>query len=185
MAKYVKPSERRKKGTRSYSSSKKPSVLSYVFGIITLISLLSWAYQSTGISINGNKSPYALKVGDCINDSFKENQKNESISSVKTSKCLEPHNWEVFYVGETSGNLAKESTRDSYVSDRCDKEKAIFLAQPGISLKSNPHEMGIQYILPSAQSWLQGDRFYSCMLGDSAKLTVGNLRDKSTPKSST
>jgi len=179
-----KASKRRKGRSRSYSSRGKPSIMSYIFGIATLVSLLFWAYQTSGISINGNKSPYALKVGECVNDLPSTEGKSTSISSVNTVDCSISHNWEVIYNGETSGNLIKESTRDKYVENQCDKQKSIFLAQPGVSSKAQSQDLGSQYILPSAESWLQGDRFYSCMLGYSDKKSAGSLKDTSTPKPS-
>lgn len=170
-------SKKRQHRVRSYSSRSKPSFISYVFGVITLISLLFWIFQSSGISINGIKSPNSLKVGDCVIDLPSAEDKSTSISSVKTVECALSHNWEVIYNGEISGNLFRESARDEYVGNQCEKQKSKFLTQPGVSTKSKSQDLGIQYILPSAESWLQGDRFYSCLLGDSVKKTVGHLID--------
>jgi hypothetical protein len=174
--------KKRKRKDSARFSGPRLSIRNCIFGLITFASVLAWAYNVSGVSIFGNKSPYSLHVGDCTDATFESNQKGKTISSIKTLKCSELHHWEVIYIGQISGDLSEESTRDTYIGKQCKLEKTNFLNQPGISNKSNKRALGIESILPSAESWLRGDRSYSCLLGDSVRTFVGHLMEVRTTK---
>jgi hypothetical protein len=62
--KLVEPKENRV--IRSGIPKMRSSTITYVVAFISLLTWVLWIYQFSGISINSHKSPYAVKVGDCI-----------------------------------------------------------------------------------------------------------------------
>ncbi len=120
---------------------------------------------------SGSTSVFEMKVGDCFDDPG-----GEAVLDVETISCDEPHDFEVFFIGD----LQYEGTYpgDSEVSDMAGNLCLPHFTQY-VGSDFQTSTLNISTLYPSYESWTQlDDREVVCALNDlyGQKLT-GSARD--------
>jgi len=115
-----------------------------------------------------NQSAGDLAVGQC----FDRPATSSSVTTVVQHECTEPHDAEVFLVGEYPGG--DSSTTDAqinqYIDTACETPFQIYV---GVSI-NDTEELNYGWFYPSEEGWNSGDRTFTCYLDrvDGAKITT-------------
>ena len=122
------------------------------------------------VACGGDTSVLDLAVGDCFDD---DPDAGESLSSVATIDCGEPHDKEVYFeYSMTEASFPGREATTQAAAERCIAEFEGFV---GLSYQES--DLDIFPITPTLESWADGDRVVYCALyaRDLSKLT-GSMR---------
>ncbi|GGF24574.1 septum formation family protein [Subtercola lobariae] len=109
---------------------------------------------------------FSLSVGDCVNGTSAG-----TVTDVPTVDCAAPHDLEVFYDFDLTGDAYPG---DSAVSDQAKSGcGAQFQSFVGIAYDSSA--LDYTEYTPTADSWQGGDRTVSCVVGEPNGKTTGTL----------
>jgi hypothetical protein len=133
-----------------------------------LITLLALSFAT--VACGGDKSVFDLSVGDCFDD---DPDAGESVSSVATVECSEPHDNEIYFeYSMTESTFPGREATTQAAAERCIAEFRGLrrTVLPGIRSRHLPDH-------PTLESWGDGDRVVYCALYalDLSKLT-GSMR---------
>lgn len=112
-------------------------------------------------------SVFHLQVGDCT-------QRSEvgELSSVAAAPCDQPHAYEVFAVATYRGDSYEVAAIDTYARQSCASAFTGFVGRPVAD-----SVLAMTYITPTGDSFDQGDREVTCLVGAGSGPAVGTLRD--------
>ncbi|MCU1482034.1 MAG: hypothetical protein JWQ19_2820 [Subtercola sp.] len=121
---------------------------------------------SSGESSPQTQDVFSLTVGDCI-----DGTSVGEVTDVPTVDCATPHDLEVFYDFDLTGDTFPG---DSVVSDAA---KAGCQAQFDSFVKIAYADSALDFTeyTPTQESWSSGDRTVSCVVGDPNGKTTGSL----------
>ena len=131
-----------------------------IVAVIAVVAIGAWWFSakrddSGAISDAGDLSSLELRVGDCFD---LKDATAEYIDDVDARPCSETHEYEVFLVQDMpGGDFPSEATFDAYVADACLPAFATF-----VGLEYEQSELEIFYLVPSEDSWSEGDRAVMC-----------------------
>lgn len=116
----------------------------------------------------GDLSVMTLQPGDCFDD-----PDGEVVYDVQAIPCSEPHDNEVFAIGEFGSSASDVfpglTALDDFAYEQCTSSR--FESYVGVEYLDS--ELGVFTLTPTEESWGEGDRGYICALYrlDLAKLT--------------
>lgn len=115
---------------------------------------------------------FSIFVGDCLNEM--EEDEEESISEVPKIDCSEPHDYEVYHVGDLdeTGTYPGFDQVAEMSGELCRTEFEGFVGRSyaGSALELTP-------LFPTDAGWAQGDREVLCLVYDQAGQSTGTLED--------
>ncbi|MCS5736006.1 DUF4190 domain-containing protein [Herbiconiux daphne] len=125
---------------------------------------------SDGSQDGGSASVFDLTVGDCLND-----WNDGTVYDVPLVDCASPHDWEVyddFTVPDTSdGSYPGDDKVDVAADNGCYDAYEEFVGIP-----YDDSQYVYSYVMPTEESWLDGDRLITCVIGHPDGPNTGTLR---------
>ncbi|GAA3585758.1 septum formation family protein [Klugiella xanthotipulae] len=122
------------------------------------------------VTEGGQADVFQIKVGDCFND--EGTSESEEISDVPVVPCSEPHDNEIFFDFELTGDTFPLVTLEDDILAKCGPAFKEFI---GVDFNDSVIEMS--YIAPTSQTWTQmDDRLVSCFVIDPDGQTTGSLK---------
>jgi hypothetical protein len=121
--------------------------------------------------LGGSRPVEELAVGDCFDLADSD---AEEVDSATKQECTEPHQYEMFFVGDLpGGSYPSESDVELYVEANCFPAFATY-----IGLEYDSSELLASYFSPSEDGWNDGDHSVQCATRDpnNAELTE-SLKD--------
>jgi hypothetical protein len=113
-----------------------------------------------------------LRVGDC----FQEPAGAELIDDVQHTPCTDPHDNEVFYVGDVPGGstVPSDSVFEAHFIATCGP---AFEAYTGLDPETSPN-LTLTFYYPTSEGWSDGDHEMICYAynDDGTKLTASVKR---------
>jgi len=121
------------------------------------------------ITVQGELGAFVTQVGDCIND-VPQGAAEElfEVSSVTGVPCDQPHHWQVIHKGEITLPEFSQSEAESKSKALCDAalDKIIdSFDESDIERVAPFADAYTNFFLPTAESWIQGDRTVDCIIG--------------------
>lgn len=115
----------------------------------------------------GDADVFAIRVGDCMNEAS-----GEVVSEVPVVPCDQPHDEEVFFDFELSGEeYPGDEAVQTQASDGC-----LAQFEPFVGLAYESSTLDFYPYTPTKESWDQlGDRIVSCVIWDPAGQVTGTL----------
>lgn len=96
-----------------------------------------------------------LRVGDCFDD---KDPAAELIEDVKAAPCTQEHEYEMFLISSmTAGSYPSDTEFSSYIENEC---LPAFETYVGLAYEES--ELDVFYVVPSKDSWNDGDRAVRC-----------------------
>ena len=147
---------------------------------VLLFSGIGFAFMQVQEFFDGTKLVSNLEEGDCLTNFFDaRNDEFIDVFLVEVTECENPHAMEVFadtdqvFVGEGFAYPGVDAAFDMGY-EWCYRQFEVFV---GESYDTSPLEMWT--FVPNGQSWNQGDRKVSCIVGsfDEMTLVTGTLRN--------
>ncbi|MEY4348633.1 MAG: hypothetical protein RIS43_1052 [Actinomycetota bacterium] len=132
------------------------AIATFAYGAGLLSKTDSTERDSNGNIVgSGNLSAFSVKVGDCLGGQVTD---GESVEDFQGVPCTQSHLYEVFFNGES----ALEKYDDAKITDEAEIMCAsAFKEYVGIPVDDS--QLTYNYLLPSPESWLTGDRSISCL----------------------
>lgn len=117
---------------------------------------------------------FDLTVGDCIIEDL-GGLGDDSVTvegGQRTVPCSEPHTFEVYAEHRMSGSTfpGEEAAIDE-ASEECS-----LAFEPFVGMDYNDSELELFYLYPTKESWADGDRIVTCLIGDPSGTNSGTLR---------
>ncbi|MEV2278018.1 septum formation family protein [Nocardiopsis sp. NPDC049922] len=112
---------------------------------------------------------FSLDLGDCLNDYGAD----EAVSEVPVIDCGEPHDYEVYYVGDLEdGEFPGREEIVDMTAERCQEEFDSFVGVP-----SGESELGFTLLFPTESGWNDADdREILCLIYEtSGERATGSL----------
>lgn len=101
-----------------------------------------------------------LEVGQCITD---ETPEGEQVSSVPVVACTEPHVGEIYALPQLpDGEFPGDESVTASANQLCAGPE--FQSYVGIPIEETG--LGVNFLIPSAETWAQGDREIVCIIGN-------------------
>ena len=130
------------------------------------VSLVALALFVT--SCGGNA--FELETGQCLNEPH-----SEEVTNVEIVDCAEPHDLEVYRTADLPEQTFDPAVIDSASFEICLDGFDGFVGTPYVD-----SELDIYYLVPSEESWADGDREVVCAVydlsGDQLTGTAENIR---------
>lgn len=117
----------------------------------------------------GDVSVYEIRVGDCLDSA----ELSGELNSVPVVPCGEPHDAEIYDSVMLSGD---EFPGEAEVGAQAD-EYCVGAFESFVGVAYEDSELYASTILPSADSWNDGDREVLCVILDSDGGVTGSMRD--------
>jgi len=136
----------------------------------TRVVLALLAVSLVTVACGDDTSVFDLAVGDCFND---DAAAADVVQTVATVRCSEPHDNEIFFeFSMTDASFPGQEATATAAGARCVAEFEGFV---GLSYEES--DLNLFPIIPTVQSWADGDRVVYCALYglDRSKLT-GSMR---------
>jgi hypothetical protein len=110
-----------------------------------------------------------LEVGQCISSSVADDQ----VSTVPVVACTEPHSGEIYALPQLPDGAfpGDEGVSTSAQTLCADPEFQNFVGVPVTETS-----LGVEFLLPSSETWADGDREIVCIVKDGEADTTGSLR---------
>lgn len=148
----------------------------WVLGLVSLVGVGGlFVALATGAIDVGGKPVDTLAVGDCIELDL-DLAEDAEIFSVPTVACGEPHDGEVYFLGQIDrfDEYPGRRTVQAHVEQRC--AGAAFTDYVGVDYADSA--LGLYSLSPTSASWRDGDRGFTCIAtaGDATSL-IGTVRD--------
>ena len=98
-----------------------------------------------------------LRVGDCFDV---KDPAAEVIEDVKAVPCLQEHEYEMFLIGSmAAGSYPSDAAFSTFVETECLPAFATY-----VGLEYEASELDVFYVVPSSDSWGDGDRAVQCSI---------------------
>jgi hypothetical protein len=111
---------------------------------------------------------FTLAIGDCFNNL----PDSESVSSVGVVDCATSHDYEVY----SEGSIADADAFPGDDSVSTDADNICFNSYEAfVGVSYDESTLDYSYLLPTEDSWANGDRLVSCLIFDSNGPTTGTL----------
>lgn len=122
------------------------------------------------VSACGQTSVLNLEVGQCISAQTDEDE----VSSVPVVDCAEPHSGEIYALPQVpDGEFPGDAALQQSAQDLCAGQD--FTTYVGVPYEES--EVYFSYLVPSADTWDDGDREIVCLLTNQEGTdTTGSLR---------
>jgi hypothetical protein len=125
------------------------------------------ALALVAVACGGNA--FELEAGQCLNE-----PDTEEVRNVEVVDCSEPHDLEVYRTGELP-----DQTFDPAIIDGASFEICLAAFDGFVGTPYADSELDIYYLIPSEQSWADGDREVVCAVydlsGEQLTGTAGNV----------
>lgn len=116
-------------------------------------------FAATILEPGEERDPLDLVVGDCVTDKGLAGEDPEDVPSVQVIACEDPHFGQVFYVSSlTEYPYPGESEVISRVDKACSAET------DRVSLEASDPEGYLNFLFPSKDMWLEGDKRFMCLV---------------------
>ncbi|WP_050760861.1 septum formation family protein [Aeromicrobium marinum] len=116
---------------------------------------------------NENASVFEMEIGDC----YDVPSETEAVETLPAIPCGDPHDLEVYHeIVLDDGDYPGEAAVTAQGDEACIGEFATFV---GLDFESS--RLDYLSFYPTAESWEQGDRVVSCLVGDQTTKTTGSL----------
>ncbi len=119
--------------------------------------------QSGAVVDGGEVGVFDVRVGDCLGSVGEPS--DEGVSSLSAVPCDEPHDSEVFalvdHPGEPDAEFPGDEALADFAQERCAEEFATY-----VGLAYVDSRYGIATLMPSADTWADGDRELVCRATD-------------------
>ena len=128
------------------------------------------------ITVQGELGAFVTQLGDCINDL----PDGTKVSTVTGVPCDQPHHWQVIHKDEITLDEYSESGVESETERLCNSAlERIFDSFDEADLDrfmqfENAYE---NYFLPTAESWVEGDRTVDCLIGSADETYTESFLD--------
>jgi hypothetical protein len=122
--------------------------------------------ETQEIAEAGQQDVFEVAVGDCFND---EGDGTE-VTDLPAVPCTEPHDNEIYHLFDLAGEEFPLDA-DAQADAGCAAQFAAFI---GLEYEVST-EIDFFPILPTAQTWAEGDREVICSVFDVAKQSTGTL----------
>jgi hypothetical protein len=99
---------------------------------------------------------FELETGQCLDE-----PSSEEVVDVDIVSCAEPHDLEIYRVAELPDQAFDVATLDAASFDLCLEGFDDFVGMPYVD-----SELDIYYLMPSEDSWADGDREVVCAVYD-------------------
>jgi hypothetical protein len=142
---------------------------------VGIVSAGAFAYDQTTRDDNGSivkegeLGVFSFKIGDCVKD-VKEGTSLDQATGVP---CSDAHQMEVYaetFIEDSSETLPP--TFDKNGGEYCHSEFSKFV---GVSYENS--KLDFTYLIPSDDSWKEGDREITCLIYDPAGDVEGSLEN--------
>jgi len=141
-----------------------------IYGVIALVVIGGSAIfaarrgDSGEITGAGDLNVFDLQVGDC----FDVASDSSEIDTVRAVPCSEPHVYEMFWSGDYPSDVQPSETEYlSWLEAKCLPEFATYV---GLEYADSAFYMGS--LSPTAESWGDGDRSFSCYLHNDSETPI-------------
>ena len=114
-------------------------------------------------------SAFDLEVGDCLDEPA-----GDDITDVLLIDCASPHDWEIYSdidLPDTLDGAFPGSDKVYTVAD----EACYDAYEPFTGIAYEESDYDFTYLVPTAESWAEGDRAVSCAIIDPAGPVTGSL----------
>ena len=141
--------------------AKQPSKLRTYLSVGVLVAILAVVLYA----VRNNEDAGSLAIGTCF-----DVPSASDFSTVTKFDCTEPHDGEVVFVGELTGDSYPITlTLDNFIDANCVPAAVAYVGRPAEEI--NDLELG--YFSPTRDAWNDGERTLTCYLYDvnEAKLT--------------
>ena len=145
--------------------------------VIWLLSTISDGEDAAPVGVGGDTSVYDLRTGDCFDDPTMFTQEIVEVESIDSVPCDQPHDAEVYAVVDLPQGDDAPFPGDEEVATAADEACFDrFEAYVGVSYEDST--LDINYYLPIASSWAEGDRMVTCLLIDvDGDPLTGSMKD--------
>jgi hypothetical protein len=124
--------------------------------------------ESGEVTQAGDVDVFELSVGDCL-----EEGPEGSVTDVQVVPCSEEHDQEVYAeFSLPDGEWAGQEETEVAVEEGCYDRFADFV---GVAYEES--ELDFAYVMPTEESWADGDRVVHCTVFDPAGPVTGSLAD--------
>ncbi len=116
------------------------------------------------------QSAFDLEVGQCYDSPTEETE----VSTVSSKPCDEPHDQEVYAVFDYPNppeDFPGESAMEDVAVDRCTAE-----FEPFVGTDYDSSQFDFYYLVPSDETWADGDREVVCSVFDPDGKLTGSVR---------
>ena len=141
--------------------AKQPSKLRTYLSVGVLVAILAVVLYA----VRNSQDAGALAIGTCF-----DVPSASDFSTVEKHECTEPHDGEVIFVGELTGDSYPITlTLDGYIDDNCVPAAVSYVGKPAEQIT----DLQLGYFSPTRDAWEDGERTLTCYLYDvnEAKLT--------------
>jgi len=124
--------------------------------------------ESGQIETSGQIDTHEIEVGDCLNN-VPPPDSDELFADVLGVPCNEPHNYQVYFIGELNKLKMTEYSRtmiNKAAGNLCFGVKKQVFASLSESAKREYSAMPASPFFPSAESWNSGEKTVQCVIGD-------------------
>jgi hypothetical protein len=141
---------------------------------IGIVSAGAYAFDETtrndqgSIVQEGALGVFSFEIGDCINDL----DQGDLIEKAKGVPCAQPHGMEVYaetFIEDSSEELPANFSDNA--DEYCYSQFSRF-----VGLDYDSSKLDATYLIPSAESWKEGDREITCLIFDPAGDVTGSLQ---------
>ena len=111
---------------------------------------------------------FDLETGQCLDE-----PESDEVVNVEVVECADPHDLEIYQVSDLADQDFDEAAIDSQSFDVCLENFDGFIGTPYLD-----SEFEIYYLIPSEESWAEGDREVVCAVYDLTNdKTSGSAKD--------
>ena len=124
--------------------------------------------ESGQIEITGQIDATVVKVGDCLNN-VPPPDSDEPVADVLGVPCNEPHNYQVYFIGELNKLKMTEYSREivnKAAGNLCFGERKQVFASLSDSAKKEYSATPASPFYPNEGSWNSGYKTVQCVIGD-------------------
>ncbi|NLG54415.1 MAG: hypothetical protein GX542_02010 [Rhodococcus sp.] len=116
---------------------------------------------------------FDLTVGDCLVEDLGFGEESVTVEGgQKTVPCSEPHTFEVYHEHVMTGR--SYPGEDAAIDEAAEECSIAFDSFVGMDYQDSV--LDLFYLYPTEESWAEGDRVVSCLIGDPDGETSGTLR---------
>ena len=126
------------------------------------------------ITVQGELGAFATQLGDCIND-LPEVKEVYTITGIP---CDQPHHWQIILKDEIALEEFSRSEVDNETNLICDAaatDLATSFMNANDEVIYEYENAQTNYLSPSSESWVEGDRTVDCLIGSYTEFYTSSL----------
>jgi hypothetical protein len=132
---------------------------------IWMLSVISDEGDAAFGGVGGDTSVYDLRTGDCFDDPTMFTEEFVEVESIDSVPCDQLHDAEVYAVVDLPQGADAAFPGDDEVAMAAD-EMCLDRFEAYVGTTYEDSTLDINYYLPIASSWAEGDRMITCLLID-------------------